>query len=316
MDAVDLVLPNGEASSKKRKTNKAELKLHSAVELYVRASDCTPNALYMNDDGRSVTEIPPIKSNVQSYRHIAHELSQMLSMLDKEKTTLHFDGRPSIEKSSEREKRKAGVDKRVNALRKELSEPRWVKRAPPRRFYRQIRNIFRPPPIATQEIMAELSIIEWRVCQCEFQADTCIALRCREGPEDDCVVVTRDSDLICYEEISTVVMPVGPQHELTVFSKQVVMDHLELPSPLHLLLAAIVTTNDYSHGIRFNGIKTNCDRVRQIALVQEVGDGVALIEDKISNRVRIIEEGIQKYLSQIKGRQRKVVSDLSMLLRH
>ncbi|KAF9954355.1 hypothetical protein BGZ65_004103 [Modicella reniformis] len=199
----------------------------------------------------------------QDYRHIVQEITGSLSMLDKDKTVLHFDGQPSVEKSGERERRQKDIEKRLKAIRIDLEKPTKHGRSIPRRVHRRIFNVFRPPPECLTQIQGELEAMGWKVCRCAFQADTYIGSCCQGSDEHgDCIAITRDNDLICFHGIWRVAMPVGPKRELMVFTKKDILEYLDLPSPLHLLLAAIVTSNDYGNGIRFCGIKTNVANVR------------------------------------------------------
>ena len=66
-----------------------------------------------------------------------------------------------------------------------------------------------------------------------------------------------------FEGIWNVVMPVGRSHELTRFSKTDLLSSLQIPSEGHLLIAGLVTKNDYFEGIPWFGIKRNLDNRRR-----------------------------------------------------
>ncbi|KAF9993625.1 hypothetical protein BGZ80_008074, partial [Entomortierella chlamydospora] len=243
-----------------------------------------------------------------TYSSIAHVISGSLSMLDKEKTVLHFDGAPSIEKSGERERRRLQSKKQIDEISSDINRLRQSKKGSPRKIYDRIKNVFRPPPEAFQQIREELSRLGWTVCQCEFQSDTCIAVHCREKQAgNDIVVLTRDSDLICYEQINTVAMPVGRKHELHIFTKSGVTEYLDLPSPLHLLLVAIATTNDYVQGIRRCGIKTNTKYFRHLALDEGSQSLDSDVKVLIEKRVAMIKAALSDYI----GNRRKSPEDFN-----
>lgn len=69
-----------------------------------------------------------------------------------------------------------------------------------------------------------------------------------------------------YDGVPCVTMPVGRSRELMTFSKDNLLQELNLPSSRHLQLAAILTKNDYFEGISMYGIKSNADVVRNISL--------------------------------------------------
>ncbi|KAH7042883.1 hypothetical protein BKA57DRAFT_517812 [Linnemannia elongata] len=83
---------------------------------------------------------------------------------------------------------------------------------------------------------------------------------------DAIVVVTSDSDLMVYEGIRHIMMPVGKSRELQLFDKTKLLDRLDLPSEQHLLLACIVTSNDYVKNLPYFGLLRNCDIIRDFDL--------------------------------------------------
>ncbi|KAG0283950.1 hypothetical protein BGZ98_006099, partial [Dissophora globulifera] len=82
-------------------------------------------------------------------------------------------------------------------------------------------------------------------------------------------------------DVPSITMPVGRARELKTFMKTDVLSALKLASPRHLLLASIVTKNDYFEGIPSFGIKKNIDIVRKITF-----DGSTSIDT-----------GVKRYLS-------------------
>lgn len=142
--------------------------------------------------------------------------------------------------------------------------------------------------------MKELKKLGWIAYECPHQADTHIASVCSDNSADDPVtVVTGDSDLIAYRGIWNVVMPVGRSHELTNFSKSDLLTSLNLPSEQHLLLAAIVTKNDYFGGVKWYGIKRNTDVIRDMELAPGLD-------------VESVTGSVRRYLDLIKRRDTKI----------
>ncbi|KAF9276322.1 hypothetical protein BGZ68_010091 [Mortierella alpina] len=73
-----------------------------------------------------------------------------------------------------------------------------------------------------------------------------------------------------YEGITSITVPIGRKHEMTTFTKVDLLKELDLPSEAHLLLAGLVTSNDYVVNIPYFGISRNCDIVRDMNL-QDIG---------------------------------------------
>ncbi|KAK3847271.1 MAG: hypothetical protein J3R72DRAFT_189194 [Linnemannia gamsii] len=115
--------------------------------------------------------------------------------------------------------------------------------------------------------MDELERVHCHICRCSFQSDTCIANHCAESPrEDNIVVVSGDSDLICYRSVKQILYPVGKSKVYTLFDKADMLQVLELPTDNHLLLAAIVSGNDYTNGVKNIGLQRPCDLIRGMDL--------------------------------------------------
>ena len=127
----------------------------------------------------------------------------------------------------------------------------------------------------------------WKLCRCDFQADTCIALICQGSPDHCIEVVSNDSDLLAYESIQRLTMPVGKHRELTTFEKRNVLSLLKLRSDRHLLLVCILTKNDYFEGISGLGVFNNADIVRDIWL------------DPVGPVKEVMENGVRAYLQKI-----------------
>lgn len=88
--------------------------------------------------------------------------------------------------------------------------------------------------------------MNWKVCQCQFQADTHIGAIVRDYPSaQKPIVVSGDSDLIVTKDVEEFVYPVGKSRTLTLFSKESIIKAMNLPTAWHLVLVAIVTQNDY-----------------------------------------------------------------------
>ena len=118
-----------------------------------------------------------------------------------------------------------------------------------------------------------------------------------------------------YEGIRHIMMPVGKTRELQLFDKTKLLDHLDLPSEQHLLLACIVTSNDYVKNLPYFGLHRNCDIIRDfdltsLGLLGGSGDN--------SHRAEALMPFIQDYLDEV-GRQlrkQKIKSTRQTSTRH
>jgi hypothetical protein len=84
--------------------------------------------------------------------------------------------------------------------------------------------------------------------------------------KESLAVISNDSDLMVFDGVPSITMPVGKSRELTTFSKTSLLEELDLPTSHHLQLAAILTKNDYFGGTKMLGIIRNAELVRNIQL--------------------------------------------------
>jgi hypothetical protein len=220
--------------------------------------------------------------------------------MDKESTVLHIDGQPSIQKSGERRERTKVLNKKIESLEKEVTELGKKRLGS---LFSRIKQAYRVPPKSIDELGSRLEDLGWTICHCPFQADTHIASLVKDSLEkDNIAIVTTDSDLMIYEGVTSVTMPVGKSRELMTFDKAAVLEHLDLQSDFELLLVAILSTNDYSKSLPWYGVQRNADAVR--ALRPFINSLNA--KDSPDIRVRSV---IKEYLKTAKGGSKKSVED-------
>ncbi|KAI8350266.1 hypothetical protein B0O80DRAFT_134092 [Mortierella sp. GBAus27b] len=258
-----------------------------------RLSECMTS----RNDNTDVSNTPEASSKALDtdtnapYKRIAHRIDAILTThMDKSTTTLHWDGAPSIEKSTERANRQKQVDEKLAKLDQDVTKAIEKKGSAPARLYHECKSLFRPSRDILDVVKAELSIIGWTVCNCEYQADTHIAQVCQQATDKDKIeVISGDSDLLTYEHIPRIIMPVGRKHELTVFSKEKLLESLSLPSPRHLLVTSLVTKNDYFGGFQGMGVKRNAGIIRKMPLA---------IDRPLE---QVVREAIDTYLATIES---------------
>ncbi|KAG0007050.1 hypothetical protein BGZ65_010676 [Modicella reniformis] len=77
--------------------------------------------LFIGSDGH-ITPKPP-ERNSQSYRHVAKRIDQIMGLtINKATATIHCDGKPSIQKSEERTRRKKHLDKGLKELASQVDK--------------------------------------------------------------------------------------------------------------------------------------------------------------------------------------------------
>lgn len=134
---------------------------------------------------------------------MARRISSILEKhISRESATIHIDGVPSRQKAKERADRKSVLDKRLEELRQKVESTGPRTERSPTSFLRGhtvIKN--------TAEGLVRLG---WGVCECPFQPDTHITGLIKDSPcEEDVAVMTSDSDFMVYEDITSIVMPLG-----------------------------------------------------------------------------------------------------------
>ncbi|KAI8358157.1 hypothetical protein B0O80DRAFT_275249 [Mortierella sp. GBAus27b] len=231
----------------------------------------------------------------------AQRISRILAKyMDKESTVLHIDGQPSIQKSGERRERNKVLNKKIDSLEKEVN---GLGKKRLGSLFSRIKQAYRVPPKSVDELGSRLEDLGWQVCHCPYQADSHIASIVKDSPEkDDIAIVTTDSDLLVYQGITSVTMPVGKSRELMTFDKAAVLEHLDLQSDFELLLVAILSTNDYSKALPWYGIERNAEAVRALRPF------INSLNAEDSPDV-LVQSVIKEYLKAVRGGSQKSVQD-------
>ena len=210
-------------------------------------------------------------------------------------TTIHVDGPRSLEKEHAHQKRDDALTKRMRKLKKDYDEGK-IKGT--KKLYRRLKSVYRAPPVAAIQVLNALTNLGWTICPCPHQADCCIA-RCLNNAvkPEDVRVITKDSDLLVYEASTSITLPVGSQWK--TFQKKDLLDRHQLPTPAHLLLLGILTTNDYTDGVPFYGLASNAEIVRTFAL-----DGFGGLSDQ--GRFRRFRQHVIQYLEVVHNKAKEI----------
>ncbi|KAF9315919.1 hypothetical protein BG003_002561, partial [Podila horticola] len=206
--------------------------------------------LYMTEEDRFGLE-PRDHAGRKKFGFLAQMVHGVFSrFMDPERTTFHVDGKPSIQNTTP---------------------------TSPTNITSELSKHTASPPELVEEVLSELVKKKWNICRCTYQADACIA-RIAEKSTTDIGVVTGDSDLIMYEDIKFVTMPVRDRKNTTyrTFSKADLIARLKLRDPRQLLIAALFSANDYSKGVGlpFKNINDQHVGTQQQTREKEVESGI------------------------------------------
>lgn len=229
-----------------------------------------------------------------------------MKKVSQQRTTIHADGPRSVEKEHAHQKRDRDLIARMGKLKKDYDDKK-IKGT--KQLYRRLKSVYRAPPDAATQVLNALEKLGWTICRCPHQADSCIA-RCLKNAvkPEDIRIITKDSDLLVYEASTSITLPVGKNWK--TFQKQDLLDQYKLPSPDHLLLLGILTTNDYTDGVPFYGLVSNAEIVRTFEL-----GGLQGLSDQ--ERLRQFKHYVTRYLGRVHGKAKEVqdIAEKAMLNR-
>ncbi|KAF9968632.1 hypothetical protein BGZ70_001368, partial [Mortierella alpina] len=216
---------------------------------------------------------------------VAHSIvEQNIQKLgDKTALVLYLDGGASEEKRQTqllREGRRKDALDRANTHLKEL-ELRVVGKLHVRKHHflgvrKNLSAAYAWPMEARQAFAEYLRSRGWNVVTCDTEADIRIAFDCRAGD----VVVSRDSDMLMYRNITTIWRPISYDRFL-VYELPGVLTTLGIDRTQFTALG-IVSRNDYNRNIYSLGSATNFSIIKELA----AGDVPAIVSQYLAdNRV-------------------------------
>ncbi|KAF9943319.1 hypothetical protein BGZ65_001102, partial [Modicella reniformis] len=153
--------------------------------------------------------------------------------------TIHLDGRQCAEKEKAREEREArrskGLEKlqlALTAMEHNSDKGTWTPRKTIRKIDQGLKAVFQLSMQDKNELSMGLSADSaFHICRCVTEADVCIG----HGTNPGSVAISRDSDMLIYANVSTVIRPLPKRRRaFGVYEKNQVLQALELPSPQHL----------------------------------------------------------------------------------
>ncbi|KAF9271271.1 hypothetical protein BGZ68_003923, partial [Mortierella alpina] len=189
---------------------------------------------------------------------------------------IHLDGARNAEKEYAHAARKATYDKNLAALKDHLATMNRRANANKRTCNTAIKKIesllrqiftftdFERSMLRTSLTLGAFGNPNVRICQCNTEADICIAQR-QPADGNERIVVTGDSDLLGYDSVKRVLRSVPRTGMFAWYNKTDILAKLDLPTATHLVMLAIVSKNDYGPNIKGLGIVSNCKIIKDIA---------------------------------------------------
>ncbi|KAI7819765.1 hypothetical protein BC939DRAFT_520100 [Gamsiella multidivaricata] len=235
----------------------------------------------------------------------------MSKHFSKSTTALHFDGKASIQKSQELQDRAISLSNRIKTLEVRVDNAIGRNSGSLGPLYKQCRNAYKTSKAALADIRNGLETLEWHTCECPFQADTHIAeLYQADNNKDDLAIITADSDMMVYQDVREITIPVGKYRAFTTYKKADLLESLDLVCDRELLLASIITKNDYSKALPWHGFQRNIKIIQEMRIETRAGDGSTMdAPGSKTTEAGIIKELIQEYLQRARGGQNKSVDD-------
>ncbi|KAG9061854.1 hypothetical protein KI688_007005 [Linnemannia hyalina] len=264
------------------------------VEDMQRLLATQPSQIRFDESGALTTICAQEK--VIDFRSVGAAIEKILSSrLSKDITMLHMDGLRSMEKEWAHGKRDQALSKQLETLERDYTEGKLHNK---RQLYKRLKASYRAPPEALRAVSEVLRQSGWTICQCLNQSDTCIARTVNNAAvPGDIRVITKDSDLMAFESIMSVTMPV--KNTWTTFHKDELLNEHGLPTPVHLTLAALVSNNDYTNGVFSYGLTSNVDTIRQFKMTGL--DGTVG-----QDRVEVVRIYVRRYLDIIHQKARTI----------
>lgn len=211
--------------------------------------------------------------------HALH--NKLRGTFDKDEVTLHFDGLPTTQKSKARERRRAKCDQDIRSMYdqaqklQEMINCNNYSRSQKRKIARSLRKVKSSWASArvidkdTKDgLTSGLRDLGWRVCCCEGEADVCIGRRARQHP-GELVAVSADSDIL-FHGVRTLYRWDSCRRVFTTYDVCELIKKLGV-TEAQWVVAAIVTSNDYSTHIRGQSFRKNLALLRDCDADDEQG---------------------------------------------
>ncbi|KAF9402766.1 hypothetical protein BGZ76_007254, partial [Entomortierella beljakovae] len=190
---------------------------------------------------------------------------------------IYVDGAWSLEKHETHSKRIEKASKALEKAKKDFGlleqrvhEGKWPKQAS-MRFMKSLKQTMTLTDEDKRSLAEYLHAKKWIVITAEYEADVQIAEDC----EDSDIVISRDSDMLVYENVSIIWRPIS-QGRFLVYDINKVCSHLALPSRHHLTALGVVSKNDYNRNIRGLGSASNMSLIKNISIEKDTSSKFSL----------------------------------------
>ncbi|KAG0286818.1 hypothetical protein BGZ98_004952, partial [Dissophora globulifera] len=183
---------------------------------------------------------------------------------------IHIDGVPNQEKAIEHAERNAAYSKQhgqlqaaLNKMATKSSQGRWTSNTVIKLIHKKLSAVFKMSDTDMATFIQTLKVNGLQICECDTEADICIASACAASSSQH-LVVSGDSDLLVYESIDSVLRPIPRSNFYAIYDKADVLDILKFLDPMQLVLLGIVSHSDYAKNIYGFGIARNAALIRSI----------------------------------------------------
>lgn len=179
---------------------------------------------------------------------------------------IYVDGEWPLEKHETHQKRLKDAEDALNeatgsisVLEQRVRQGKWPAKQKERNFTKALNKAMILTYDDKKNLAAYLKKKGWSVVLAEYEADVEIAKACDRND----IVISRDSDMLVYENVTTVWRPITPGC-FHVYDVMKATNHLALPSRSHLSALGIVSKNDYNRNIQGFGSATNLSLIKSI----------------------------------------------------
>ncbi|KAF9416188.1 hypothetical protein BGZ94_010291 [Podila epigama] len=239
--------------------------------------------------------------------HIHRKLAAAFSI---QGTTIHLDGRPSVEKAAEhlhRHRLKEHALRRATTLVEQYEaavhnmSPTLADLPTPTEILERLDDCRSVPKVIGERILTNLEKKGWRVCFCQGEADICIA---RQPSVETCAVVSADSDMFLHRRIQEVIRPnPANKKQFLVYQRPHVLQRLGFSTEAQLMVLAVVSRSDYTrNNARGYGLVKNYKLIRSLTPLLPTSAQAVRRRQQQSSTERLLQESesiLDQYFEQV-----------------
>ncbi|KAG9321350.1 hypothetical protein KVV02_007148, partial [Mortierella alpina] len=196
-------------------------------------------------------------------RIIANDIERIFGLSARDRVVFHVNGADCNEKQRARRIRGARAANAMTAANNTLPAINYAIKPPSKskeaEFKKQALKTFRFDPSLKTWLATSLTTLGFRVHQCAFEADVCIAATSAASTcHGERIAISADSDFQIYAGIPTVLRPLD--HRCTTwarYDKNTVLGDFKFTHPEQMVLYSVVNRNDYDDNVQHQGLARN-----------------------------------------------------------